>query len=187
MLTTNPYDKESFSTGYWLLSTGYCLVMSVEYKVEGSGPPFVYVCGIEGSGRLFYKQTEDLARDHTVISFPLRGEGRYAMSRLVEDLAWVLRDVGGGRATVLGESFGGLLTMATALEHPEMFERMILVNTFPHFAQRAKIQAGCLLFSLFYPALKAHRTRVARRVLFGPDVGEDDRRRFREQTRVVGR
>src|SRR5438874_389387 len=37
--------------------------MSIEYRVEGSGPPFVYVCGIEGSGRLFYKQSEDLARD----------------------------------------------------------------------------------------------------------------------------
>src|SRR5437763_11135915 len=107
-----------------LLSTVYCFTMSIEYKVEGSGPPFVYVCGIEGTGRLFYKQTEDLARDHTVISFPLRAEGRYEMSRLVEDLAWVLRDAGAGRATVLGESFGGLLTMAAALEHPEMFERM---------------------------------------------------------------
>ncbi|HST52080.1 MAG TPA: alpha/beta hydrolase [Pyrinomonadaceae bacterium] len=162
--------------------------MSVEYRVEGSGPPFVYVCGIEGTGKLFYKQAEDLARDHTVVSFPLRGEGRYEMARLVEDLAWVLREAAGSaRATVLGESFGGLLTMATALEHPELFERLILVNTFPHFAQRAKIHAGCILFSLTHAALKAHRTRTARRVLFGPDVSEDDRRRFREHTRVVGR
>jgi pimeloyl-ACP methyl ester carboxylesterase len=159
----------------------------IKYRVEGSGPPFVYVCGIEGTGRLFYKQAEDLARDHTVISFPLRGEGRYAMPRLVEDLAWVLREAGGGCSTVLGESFGGLQTMAAALEHPDLFERMILVNTFPHFAQRAKIHLGCALFSLIYPTMKAHRTRAARRVLFGPDVSEEDRRRFREHTRVVGR
>ena len=50
--------------------------MSVEYKVEGSGPPLVYVCGIEGSGRLFYKQSEDLSRDHRIITMPLRAEGR---------------------------------------------------------------------------------------------------------------
>jgi pimeloyl-ACP methyl ester carboxylesterase len=162
--------------------------MGVEYRVEGSGPPFVYVCGIEGTGRLFYKQSEDLARDHTVVSFPLRGEGRYELPRLVEDLAWVLRETcDGARATVLGESFGGLLTMATALEHPELFERMILVNTFAHFSDRAKIHAGCLLFSLFYAAMKAHRTRAARHVLFGPDVREEDRLRFREYTRVVPR
>ncbi|MDT5157091.1 MAG: hypothetical protein QOH51_1448 [Acidobacteriota bacterium] len=161
--------------------------MSVEYHKEGSGPAFVYVCGIEGSGKLFYKQAADLARDHTVISVPLRGEGRYALPRLVEDLAEVLRDAGAGRATVLGESFGGLLTMATALAHPEMFERMILVNTFPHFIQRAKIHLGCVLFEVFYPMMKAHRTRAARRVLFSGDVSEEDRRLFREHTRVVPR
>jgi pimeloyl-ACP methyl ester carboxylesterase len=160
--------------------------MSVEYHREGRGPAFVYVCGIEGSGKLFYKQAEDLARDHTVVTFPLRGEGRYSMPRLVEDLAWVIGEAGAG-ATVLGESFGGLLTMATALEHPQLFERMILVNTFPHFAARLKIHAGCMLFRAFYPMLKAHRTRTARHVLFSPDVAEEDRRLFREHTRVVGR
>ena len=161
--------------------------MSVEYRVEGSGTPFVYVCGIEGSGGLFYKQAEDLARDHRIITMPLRAEGRYEMSRLVEDLAWVVRDAGAEGATVLGESFGGLLTMATALAHPELFGRLILLNTFPYFAQRAKIRLGCLLFATFYPAMKAHRTRAARHVLFSPDVQEKDRRIFRERTRVVGR
>src|SRR5688572_11419364 len=183
-LTLGRFADKGFSTDYFLPSTAF--PMSVEYRKEGSGPPLVYVCGIEGSGRLFYKQAEDLARDHTVVSFALRGEGRYTLPRLVEDLAWVIRE-SGGRATVLGESFGGLLTMATALEHPELFERMILVNTFPHFAARLKIHAGCLLFSAFYPMLKAHRTRSARHVLFSPDVGEEDRRLFREHTRVVGR
>lgn len=158
----------------------------VEYHTEGSGPAFVYVCGIEGSGRLFYKQAADLARDHTVVSFPLRREGRYGMARLVEDLAWVIREAG-GRATVLGESFGGLLTMAAALEHPELFERIILVNTFPHFRQRLKIHAGCLLFRAFHPMLKAHRMRGARHVLFSGDVSEEDRRLFRQYTADVGR
>lgn len=161
--------------------------MSVEYLKVGVGPPFIYVCGIEGTGRLFYRQAEDLARDHTVISFAMRGEGRYGLSELVEDLAWVVRDAGAEGATVLGESFGGLLTMATALEHPELFKRLILVNTFPYFKQRAKIHLGCALFSLSYPLMKAYRTLSARGVLFGEDVGEEDRRLFREHTRVVPR
>ena len=161
--------------------------MKVEYRVEGSGEPFVYVCGIEGSGNLFYKQAEDLARDHRIIIMPLRAEGRYEMSRLIEDLAWVVRDAGAVGATVLGESFGGLLTMATAIAHPELFGRLMLLNTFPHFTQRAKIHLGCVLFSAFYPMMKAHRTRAARHVLFSPDVSEDDRQRFREHTRYVGR
>jgi pimeloyl-ACP methyl ester carboxylesterase len=161
--------------------------VSVDYKVEGGGPPIVYVCGLEGSGRLFYKQSEDLSRDHRVITMPLRPDGRYEMSRLVEDVAWVVRDADAVGATVLGESFGGLLTMATALAHPELFSRMILLNTFPHFSQRAKIRMGCALFAAFYPMMKAHRTRAARHVLFSPDIAEEDRKLFRDYTRVIGR
>ena len=160
--------------------------MVPEYRIEGSGPAFVYVCGLEGTGELFYKQAADLARDHTLITFPLRGRGSYPMSELVDDLARIVRDAGFERATFLGESFGGLLTMATALEHPRMFERMILVNTFPHFVQRARINLGVLCFSLLpYPFMKAHRTRTARHVLFSEDVSEEDRRLFRERTRFV--
>lgn len=160
--------------------------MTVEYRKQGSGPPIVYVAGIEGTGRLFYKQAADLERDHTVISFPLRGAGRYGMARLVEDLAWVVRDAGVERATFIGESFGGLLTMAAALAEPQLFERAILVNTFPYFSQRAKIKLGVLLFSLLpYQMIKAHRTRNARHVLFTEDVSDEDRRLFREHTSVI--
>lgn len=162
------------------------MVMSLEYYKQGAGPPIVYVAGIEGTGKLFYKQAADLARDHTIISFPLRGEGRYGMSRLVEDLAWIVRDAGVERATFVGESFGGLLTMAAALAEPAMFERLILVNTFPYFAQRARIKLGTLLFSLLpYQMIKAHRTRNARHVLFTADISDEDRRLFREHTKVV--
>jgi pimeloyl-ACP methyl ester carboxylesterase len=160
--------------------------MLPEYQKRGSGPPFVYVSGLDGTGKLFYRQAADLERDHTVVTFPLRGTGRYRMPELVDDLVRIVRDAGFERATVLGESFGGLLVMSAALVYPEIFERMILVNTFPFFKQRAKINLGVALFSILpYPLMKAHRTRAARRVLFGDDVGEEDRRLFHEYTRIV--
>ncbi|HYN85461.1 MAG TPA: alpha/beta hydrolase [Pyrinomonadaceae bacterium] len=160
--------------------------MVPRYRRVGDGPPIVYVSGVEGTGKLFYKHEEDLARDHTVISYAMRGEGRYRMDALVSDLAAIVRDAGFGRATFLGESFGGMLVMSAALEHPEMFERLILVNTLPYFRQRAKIRAGVALFTVLpYALMKAHRTRAARHVLFSPDVSDEDRRLFREHTRVV--
>jgi pimeloyl-ACP methyl ester carboxylesterase len=160
--------------------------MTVEYLKQGVGPALVYVSGLDGTGKLFYKQAEDLARDHTVITFPLRGQGRYRMQQLIEDVAWVVRDAGFERATFLGESFGGLLAMSAALAEPAMFERLILVNTFPHFVQRTKIHLGVVLFSLLpYPLMKAHRTRAARHVLFSSDVSAEDRRLFRQHTGSV--
>lgn len=160
--------------------------MKPYYEKQGSGLPFLYVCGIEGTGKLFYKQAEDLARDHTVITFPLRPVGRYDMTNLVDDLSWIVRDAGFERVTVLGESFGGLLSMAAARARPRMFERMILVNTFPFFAERARIRLGVAAFSLLpYRLLKAYRTRASRCQLFSDDVSEEDRRTFRERTRIV--
>lgn len=157
-----------------------------EYQKRGSGPAFVYVPGIEGTGKLFYKQIDDLARDHTVITFPLRGRGRYEMEALVGDLIWIIRDAGFESVTALGESFGGLLLMSAALVHPEYFERMILVNTFARFEQQAKIKLGVALFSFLpYPAMKAYRRITAGRTLFDAGVSEEDRSACREHTRSV--
>jgi pimeloyl-ACP methyl ester carboxylesterase len=158
----------------------------LEYEMRGSGPAFVYVPGIEGTGKLFFKQLDDLARDHTVITFPLRGRGRYGMDALVSDLINVIRDAGFKRVTALGESFGGLLLMAAALDYPECFERLILVNTFPRFEQRAKIKMGVALFSFLpYPAMKAYRKITGGRNLFDAEVTEEDRNACREHTRSV--
>jgi 3-oxoadipate enol-lactonase len=158
----------------------------VEYHQQGSGQPFVYVSGIEGTGRNFYKQAADLERDHTVLSFPLRPEGRYGMETLVDDFVSVIRDARFERATVLGESFGGLLVLAAALKHPEFFERMILVNSFAAFPHRAKINLGVALYSVLpYSLLKAYRTKNAGSTLFTDDIEEQDRLAFRENTREV--
>ncbi|HEX8709692.1 MAG TPA: alpha/beta hydrolase [Pyrinomonadaceae bacterium] len=160
--------------------------MTPEYHKRGSGPGFVYVCGIEGTGKLFYRQAADIARDHTVITFPLRAVGRYGLEELVDDLSRVIRDAGLERVTILGESFGGLLVLAAALAHPEYFERMILVNTFAAFAARAKINLGVALYSVLpYSWLRAYRTKTARSVLFSDDIAREDRLAFREHTRQV--
>lgn len=157
-----------------------------EYQTRGSGQPFLYIPGIEGTGKLFFKQIDDLARDHTVITVPLRAAGRYGMDVLVKDLIWIIRDAGFERVTALGESFGGLLLMAAALFHPECFERLILVNTFARFEQQAKIRTGVALFSLLpYPAMKAYRKLGGGRTLFAADVADEDRRACREHTRDV--
>jgi proline iminopeptidase len=154
-----------------------------EYRQQGSGPPFVYVSGIEGTGKNFYKQALDLERDHTIITFPMRSTGRYGMENLVEDLINVIRETGFERVTVLAESFGGLLALSAALKYPDYFERMMLVNSFASFPHRSKINLGVALYSVLpYSLLKAYRTRTAPRTLFSDDVEAKDRYAFFEHT-----
>jgi 3-oxoadipate enol-lactonase len=164
------------------------LVPSPAYTQRGKGRTFLYIAGIEGTGQLFYKQIEDLSRDHQVITFPFRPDGLYNIEQLIEDVEWILKDAGAVETTVLGESFGGLLTIATALARPELFSRIILLNTFPWFQQRAKINLGVALFSILpYSLFKAYRTRRSRDELFSEDISDEDRRKFHELTQVVSR
>lgn len=156
----------------------------VEYQRQGSGPAFVYISGIEGTGKNFFKQVDDLARDHTVLTLPLRPVGRYRMEALVDDLVHVIRDAGFESATVLGESFGGLMVLSAALARPRFIERMILVNTFASFPNRAKINLGVALCTVLpYSVLRSYRARTAPHNLFGADVAEADRRTFLENSR----
>lgn len=158
----------------------------LEFHKRGSGPPILYVSGIEGTGKNFYKQARDLERDHTIISFPMRAHGRYEMAALVEDLIQVIREAGFERVTVLGESFGGLLVLAAALTHAERFERMILVNSFASFPHRTKINFGVALYSVLpYSLLRAYRASSAPRTLFSDDVESVDRSLFFEHTSGV--
>jgi 3-oxoadipate enol-lactonase len=157
-----------------------------QYLMHGAGEPIVYVCGIEGSGLNFYKQLPDLIRDHLVITFPLRREGRYGMDRLVDDLHWIVKDAGIERATFIGESFGGLVVQAVALAHPTIVKRMILVNTFAKFLNRLKLHAGLALYgSLPLSWVNKYRSSRSGTELFSDDIDPNDRKQFLENTSTV--
>lgn len=158
-----------------------------EYHVHGSGEPLVYVCGIEGTGLNFFKQLPDLISDHQVITFPYRAEGSYGLDQLVADLAWILRDAGIERATLIGESFGGLVVQAMALAHPQSVKRIILVNTFASFLNPLKVIAGLALYS-WLPLWLVSKYRSSRSgsELFSEDIEEPDRTQFLRNTSTVG-
>src|SRR4051812_31279883 len=143
---------------------------------------------MEGTGKMLYRQIDELSRDHKVITFPLRQEGSYGIRRLIDDIEWILSDSNSVNVTVLAESFGGLVAMAAAIERPGVFRRMILLNTFPRFAQRAKITFGVMIYlTLPYSWLKAYRTNRSRNELFGHNISSEDRARFHSLTAVVAK
>jgi pimeloyl-ACP methyl ester carboxylesterase len=154
----------------------------------GNGRPLLYVPGIEGTGRMFYRQIEDLQHDHRILSYTFPGDERYGLERLISDLEWIIDDAGVQEPVIIGESFGGLVAMAAAIAKPQLFAKMILLNTFPWFMQRAKIRLGVALFSLLpYSFMKWYRTRNSRDELFGENVSPEHRQIFHKNTRIVPR
>lgn len=109
-------------------------------RVTGTGPLLVLVPGLDGTGRLFYRQVPSLARRFRVVTYALREDA--TMEDLVADLAAVVRDAAapGERATIVGESFGGAVAMSVALAHPELLDRLVVLNSFPRFLPQRRLR-----------------------------------------------
>ncbi|MGH7519895.1 MAG: alpha/beta fold hydrolase [Gemmatimonadales bacterium] len=120
-------------------------------RTSGAGPSLVLVPGLDGTGKLFYRQVRSLARRHRVATYTLREAA--TMEDLVADLADVIRTVAHDqRATVVGESFGGAVALSFALAHPELLERLVILNSFPRFLPQYRLRlAAWVLAAIPFP------------------------------------
>src|SRR6185503_12115689 len=109
------------------------------------GQPLVFVPGMDGTGRLFYRQTPLLTGRFRVATYALRDDAR-DMSTLVEDLHKVIGLVAphGQKVTLVGESFGGALAMSYALAHPERVARLVVLNSFPRYRSPFWLRLGLI-------------------------------------------
>lgn len=113
--------------------------------IAGEGAPMVLVPGMDGTGLLFYRQVPLLARRFRVATYALRNDTA-SMDRLVEDLRDVVDAVAGagGRAVIVGESFGGTLALSFALAHPQRVRELVILNSFPYFAPQLRLRLAWL-------------------------------------------
>ncbi len=162
--------------------------LDMQYRVEGSGPLLVYVAGLDGTGELFYKQAPALKRSYRVATFRSREEGRFTYDDLASDIAAMIGELGVERATIVGESFGGTVALQFALRYPAMVERLVIINSFPRFRGRLRIELAAMLAPMMRPQLTWAVRRAGNVLgLMTDGVSQEDRRRFFETVRTVKR
>ncbi len=110
--------------------------ISLAYQESGSGSPLVLLHGGFGSWDMYGPNLELLAREHRVIAVDLQSHGRTpAVDRLMtfeamaDDIAALIADLGLGRTALMGFSLGGGVALRTAIQHPEIVDRLVLVST----------------------------------------------------------
>lgn len=108
----------------------------VHYVDKGSGPPLLLIHGLAGQMRNFARSlVDDLARDYRVILVDRPGSGYStrapgASARLqdqAETIASLIRTLGLERPLLVGHSLGGALSLAVALDHPELVGGLALI------------------------------------------------------------
>lgn len=112
-------------------------------------PLFVFLPGMDGTGRLLRTQTEGLEKifDVRALAIPPDDSTNWDdLARLVVNLIEEQRKDQPSRSVYLcGESFGGCLAVKVALRAPHLFKRIILINPATSFNQRPFLRWGAQL------------------------------------------
>jgi pimeloyl-ACP methyl ester carboxylesterase len=91
-------------------------------------------------------QIPELAKDYKVVALDLRGynesdkppqQSAYMMSEFIKDVEGVIKGLGYDRCVLVGHDWGGAIAWNFAYAHPEMLERLIVLNI-PHPAKFAE-------------------------------------------------
>jgi len=101
------------------------------YEVQGAGRPVVLVHGGLLDGRMWDDQVPVLAKKYRVIRYDVRGFGRSAEPvgpyLAADDLTALLDQLKIPKATLVGLSLGGRISIDFALLHPERVEALVLL------------------------------------------------------------
>jgi len=108
-------------------------------RIEGpqKAPPIILIHGFTFSLETWDGWAKDLARDHRVIRYDLSGHGlsdpdpsaRYGTLDRVRQLKALMDRLGVARATLAGNSFGGLVAWNFAALYPDRVDRLILIDS----------------------------------------------------------
>lgn len=130
------------------LRHNYAVVNGVRlhYVETGSGPLVVLLHGFPEFWYSWRHQIEALAPYFHVVAPDQRGYNlsekphgvsAYSTDKLVEDVAALIRHLGEERAVIVGHDWGGGVAWMFAMNHPEMTERLVVMNC-PHPAAMAR-------------------------------------------------
>lgn len=117
--------------------SGYASVdgLKMYYEIQGSGEPLILLHGGLGSSDMFRDILPSFAKNHQVIAVDLQAHGRTAdidrplsYEAMADDVAGLIRYLKFEKADVMGFSVGGEVALRTAIQHPSMVRRLVVVS-----------------------------------------------------------
>jgi pimeloyl-ACP methyl ester carboxylesterase len=163
------------------VSTGTIMQQSRKEK-----PLALLIPGLDGTGKLFYRQIPALSERYRVVAWEFRRRGTFDFDDLVDEVVQGTGSEPPHSITLVGESFGGPIAMSCALRFPERFKVLALINTFPAYRRRIRIRLACRLAPLLNaPGIWRAKNLIVDRILKREGILEEDRLRYREIIRGI--
>jgi len=120
----------------YIISNG----VKLHYVTQGEGPLMLMLHGFPEFWYSWRHQIPEFAKDYKVVALDLRGynesdkpqqQSAYVMSEFIKDVEGVIKGLGYERCVLVGHDWGGMIAWYFAYAHPEMLERLIVLNI-PH-------------------------------------------------------
>jgi pimeloyl-ACP methyl ester carboxylesterase len=114
----------------------------IHYVSRGEGRPVLFLHGFPQFWFLWREQLADLGDDHAVYAPDMRGYNlsckpedpeAYRMRHLLGDIVGLIRELDLAPLTLVGHDWGGIVSWAVALKHPELLERLVIIDAPPPF------------------------------------------------------
>jgi pimeloyl-ACP methyl ester carboxylesterase len=110
--------------------------LDLYYEIHGAGEPLILLHGGVGAIEMFGEVLPLLAEGRQIIAVDLQAHGRTAdidrpmtFEAMADDVAALIEHLGLGEVDVMGYSLGGGVALRTAIQHPEVVRKLMLVST----------------------------------------------------------
>ncbi|MGH2538623.1 MAG: alpha/beta fold hydrolase [Candidatus Promineifilaceae bacterium] len=110
--------------------------LKLYYQVQGAGRPLILLHGGLGAVEMFAELLPQLAAGRQVIGVDLQAHGHTAdvdrplrFEQMADDIAGLIQHLGLERADLMGFSLGGGVALRTAIQHPELARKLVLIST----------------------------------------------------------
>lgn len=116
--------------------------VKIHYVTKGEGPLVVMIHGFPDYWYTWRNQMPELSKHFQVVAIDQRGYNKsdqpegvenYAMPKLVADVKAVITHFDRKQAIIVGHDWGGAVAWSFAMAHPEMTERLVILNL-PHLS-----------------------------------------------------
>jgi len=109
----------------------------MNYKIEGNGDILLFIHGLSDNLLYWEVLTSHLKKYYQVIRVDLRGHGEselgienISIDSYVEDLKYLLDELGIENINLIGFSLGGAVALGFTIKYPQFVDSLILMSTF---------------------------------------------------------
>ena len=110
---------------------------SITFTKKGTGQPLIFLPALGCNGAVWDNTVNELSKKYTCYEVSIAGfggvplKGSFKIEKISKDLMDLIKNENLQKPVLIGHSFSGFLALKTAAENPDVFSKLIIVDSFP--------------------------------------------------------